>query len=516
MSVLSRIPGLASLGTLVASAFSLHHPTIRRYNDILANAFYHHGRMCATNQATVMVLVIIFVGIISYPGIVTTYNSSSYARSPLTSTLPTLTFANRRGVANLESFWADVIAPTWTQDTDLIDSQVSSQVPPLHFIAPVIINASSIILQQQQTNQKHQGYQPGVEKEEAAAAVIFSETDLLIFASQVQQRIETIEVDYNAPEHPQASLDWTPRYLTLRDICVLDNESAKIPKPCLVQSPLVHWTHPEDPLAPDMDALDHILKLQNSSIASVKSSLFGRIARDFKSAGDATTKGVVERGGEDAGSLMLTGGAGGENGVGGVDYSSSSSSVVGTDQEQLQEEQQPNATASSLAITFFLRGDLSSDGSVDPKQQQDHISSSSGPLNVERAWKLIFGRMLEEWQERPQAKKGSQDDDNTWPPSSLVTATGETDFFPGDVNGREDKASQEQQPRQEVPDARINHSPTSLTTTSPLPKNEKQEGQQQNQQRKLLSHPRFAGLIIDTTVSDIGKPYAGSRRLVSE
>ncbi|KAF9333418.1 hypothetical protein BG006_003658 [Podila minutissima] len=373
MSALSRIPGLASLGALVASAFSLHHPTIRRYNDLLASAFYHHGRLCASNQATVMVLVIIFVGIISYPGIITSYNSSSYARMP---TPPSLSSSR----ANLEAFWADVITPTWTQDTDLIGAQVSSG-PPLHYVAPVIINASSIMHQERQDDTP------------------FSETDLLIFAAHVHQRIESIVVDYNAPDHREGQQEraWTPRYLSLKDICLQDKESTAR---CLVQSPLVHWTS-SDHLETD-DDLDHILRLHNSSMASVKSSLFGRIAA-------AVTNG---------------------------DH-------LDSQQQQGQHGLQP-ATASSLAITFFLRGD-------------SEISNYPKGVNVERAWKLIFDRLLHEW-----------DDPSLW--ASL----------PDDDRG------------EDYPEgARVNHSPPTAPSS------------------------RLADLSIDIS-SDIGKAHAGSRRLVSE
>ncbi|KAF9321612.1 hypothetical protein BG003_000928 [Podila horticola] len=383
MSALSRIPGLASLGALVASAFSLHHPTIRRYNDLLANAFYHHGRLCASNQATVMVLVILFVGIISYPGIITSYNSSTYARMP---TPPSLSSSR----ANLEAFWADVITPTWTQDTDLIGAQVSSG-PPLHYIAPVIINASSIMYQERQDSRP------------------FSETDLLIFAAHVHQRIESIVVDYNAPDHREGEQegDWTPRYLSLKDICLQDNESKAR---CLVQSPLVHWKY-SDHLETD-DALDHILRLHNSSMASVKSSLFGRIAAAATNA---------------------------EN----LDQSQQ--------QQQGQHGQQP-ATASSLAITFFLRGD-----STEPDYPKG--------VNVERVWKLIFDRLLHEW-------------DNPTPRDSLHTSMS--------LDGTEpDKG-------EDYPEgARVNHSPP----TAPS------------------SH--LADLSVDIS-SDLGKAHAGSRRLVSE
>ncbi|KAG0039061.1 hypothetical protein BGZ82_009867 [Podila clonocystis] len=381
MPALSRIPGLASLGALVASAFSLHHPTIRRYNDLLANAFYHHGRLCASNQATVMVLVIIFVGIISYPGIITSYNSSSYAHMP---TPPSLSSSR----ANLEAFWADVITPTWTQDTDLIGAQVSSG-PPLHYVAPVIINASSIMHQERRDDRP------------------FSETDLLIFAAHVHQRIESIVVDYNAPNHHEGEQgqDWIPRYLSLKDICLQDKESKAR---CLVQSPLVHWKS-SDHLETD-DALDHILRQHNSSMASVKSSLFGRIAA-----------------------------ANGDS----LDQS----------QEQGQHGQQP-ATVSSLAITFFLRGDFT-DGSNYPKG-----------VNVERVWKLIFDRLLHEW-----------DDPSLWasfPQNSLS------------LDGTEDDKGKD------YPEgARVNHSPPAAPSS------------------------RLADLSIDIS-SDIGKVHAGSRRLVSE
>ncbi|KAF9380248.1 hypothetical protein CPC16_010411 [Podila verticillata] len=378
MSALSRIPGLASLGAFVASAFTLHHPTIRRYNDLLANAFYHHGRLCASNQATVMVLVIIFVGIISYPGIVTSYNSSSYARMP---TPPTLSSSR----ANMEAFWADVITPTWTQDTDLIGAQVSS-APPLHYVAPVIINASSIM-------QDRKG-RP------------FSETDLLIFAAHVHQRIESIVVDYNAPDNHEGEekRDGTPRYLSLKDICLQDKAEAR----CLVQSPLVHWR--SDHLETD-DTLDHILKLQNSSMASIKSSLFGRIATAATTHGETFDQPL---------------------------------------QQEQQQEQQPT-TASSLAITFFLRGDSTEGSNYYPKG-----------VNVERVWKLIFDRLLHEWDASLQA---------SLPHNMSLDRTDDRD--------------------KDYPEsARVNHSP-------PTPSS------------------RLADFSIDIS-SDIGKAHAGSRRLVSE
>lgn len=345
MSALSRIPGLASFGAFVASAFSLHHPTIRRYNDLLANAFYHHGRLCASNQATVMVLVILFVGIISYPGIITSYNSSSYARMP---TPPTLSSSR----ANMEAFWADVITPTWTQDTDLIGAQVSaSSAPPLHYVAPVIINASSLMQDRKDTP--------------------FSETDLLIFAAFVHQRIESIVVDYNAPDNHEGEekRNWTPQCLSLKDICLQDKAEAR----CLVQSPLVHWR--SDYLETD-GTLDHILRQQNSSMASVKSSLFGRIATAATTHGESFDQPL---------------------------------------QQEQNQEQQPT-TASSLAITFFLRGDFIEGSNYYPKG-----------VNVERVWKLIFDHLLHEWDASLRASlphnmslDGKDDRDKDYPECARV------------------------------------------------------------------------------------------------
>ncbi|CAO3574476.1 unnamed protein product [Mortierella alpina] len=91
MSVLSRIPGWGPLAAVLAHTASIHsNPTLRRYNDILATTFYHHGRFCASNQATVI-----------FSSSSLSASSPTQASSPPTTPLPMLDSTARQPVPSV-------------------------------------------------------------------------------------------------------------------------------------------------------------------------------------------------------------------------------------------------------------------------------------------------------------------------------------------------------------------------------------------------------------------------------
>ncbi|KAF8948961.1 hypothetical protein BGZ47_000636 [Haplosporangium gracile] len=369
MSALSRIPGVASLVSFVAVTFSLHsNPTLRKYNDLLAHAFYHHGRVCASNQATVMVLVIVFVGMIAYPGIVTSYNSSAYARhrSAIAATTEhdiTLSdsFTARHQEANLDTFWAkSVVAPTWSQDPRAFSRSLPSP-DPLHYLAPVIINA---------TDHPFQHYTNGAldldnnsSAEQDSANTPWSEADLFAFTTKIQERIQNIAVQYPPQEDDKSSRHQSttlPRLITLRDICLLDpaasssrpedvdstaEQSQDSGRRCLVHSPLIYRNDDPTHVGSDID-LDGTLEQYRHK--SSLNSLFGGLSLD--------------------------------------------------------KDLSPDHRSLSLVITFFLRGDL---GVQAPTGHYDDFLATDmtgtgrthhDPLDVRQIWRLIFKQLQIELQ----------------------------------------------------------------------------------------------------------------------
>ncbi|KAF9171431.1 hypothetical protein BGX21_008199 [Mortierella sp. AD011] len=377
MSALTRIPGIAQLASFFAATFSIRtNPTLRRYNDVLSQAFFHHGRLCASNQATVMVLVIVFVGIISYPGIITSYNSSTYARqrSAMTShsirnlslsSWPTaepqqptggrLKHHHYKFEGNLDSFWAHkVIGPTWTQDPDIFNRNLPS-IEPLHFIAPVIINATDLL-----SNSDSHSPTPDA----AEAPVSISVTDLLTFSSYIQRRIESIVVEYIPEDKPQSDIDKragkelpkAQRLVSLRDICVPEPSGAgdgnnfedggldgnpTSEYNCLVHSPLSYWGNDLDNIRTDPHLRDTIHRHRTNASSSI---LFG----------DISFEGRV-----------------------------------------LEEHSQ-----ASLVIAYFLRGDLGKRGRQSRRRSgsTEDEGAIGTPLDVKRVWQLIFNKLATELQ----------------------------------------------------------------------------------------------------------------------
>ncbi|KAG0216104.1 hypothetical protein BGX28_006000 [Mortierella sp. GBA30] len=220
---------MSTLAALVATALSFRaNPTLRRYNDALAATFYHHGRLCASNQATVMVLVIVFVGIISYPGIVTTYNASAYAKhhstsSSLSSASAYSTPSNRFfPVGNLDLFWTkqsdQILAPLWTEDPEVHSRNLPS-TGPLSYITPVIINATDLISSLGNSTESQDTEQTP-----------WSETNLLAYAAQIQRRLESIVVEYSDENHSDSNprvgaQQKNTRLIGLRDICQFEEQT---------------------------------------------------------------------------------------------------------------------------------------------------------------------------------------------------------------------------------------------------------------------------------------------------
>ncbi|KAF9953956.1 hypothetical protein BGZ72_005042 [Mortierella alpina] len=386
MSLLSRIPGLGPLAAVLAHTVALHsNPTLRRYHDILATTFYHHGRFCASNQATVIFLVIVFVGIISYPGIITSYNASAYAhqhRSPTSTTgtlAPALASASRHFPAgNLDLFWTQhhhrVITPIWTEQPE-IHSQNLPSTHPLGYLAPVIINATQLLAPSNNNNNTtHDNVQP-----------LWSEADLLAYAAHIQRRLEAIVVDVSAQDNSPLSAHNTDRgagsgsttppakdsrLVRLGDIClqstpVLPSETdepntgdSKQPQPsntvaglgCLVHSPQIHWRHDHDP----KDSQDTLQQDRNTTSGSVL-SLFGGLASDPR----------VQHG----------------------------------------------QGSASLVFTYFLRGDLAASGIQ---------GETRGQLDVRRAWRLIFEQLVKEL----HVSRTAEDDDPDHDPKKFVSEQG--------------------------------------------------------------------------------------------
>ncbi|KAF9565159.1 hypothetical protein EC968_004218 [Mortierella alpina] len=315
MPVLSRIPGLAPLAAVLARAVSIHsNPTLRRYNDILATTFYHHGRFCASNQATVIFLVIVFVGIIAYPGIITSYNASAYARQTRSPTSASaLSLASPASAAhphssrqhfpagNLDLFWTQhhhrVITPIWTEDTE-IHTQNLPSAHPLGYLAPVIINATQLLI-------------PSNNSADGNAKALWSEADLIAYAAQIQRRLESIVVDVSADDNSPISAHHSDRgagsgsippakdfrLARLGDICLQttavqasdtktpDNADSPRIEPsstvdglgCLVHTPQIRWDHDQDPKDPFTTPSQDRNGTQDSMLA-----IFGGLAFDSR------------------------------------------------------------------------------------------------------------------------------------------------------------------------------------------------------------------------------------------
>ncbi|KAF9915883.1 hypothetical protein BX616_005148 [Lobosporangium transversale] len=314
MSVLSRIPGIAWFASFLSTTLSIHtNPTLRRYHSTLAQAFYHHGRLCASNQATVMVLVIVFVGMISYPGIITSYNSSTYVRqrsaaAALSSRNLSLSAwkyystellmvpsgggksGRRRShhpryhdqhvfEGDLDLFWTQkTIVPTWTQDPEVFNRNLPS-MDPLHFIAPIIINATELLLTPLQeeeeegeeqeknlvdteTNANFRSDKKMMKERDRLHLTPITTTDLLAYAAHIQRKLQNIEVEYSSDDKIRSDTERgaatsaaagkdpmkSPWMISLKDICVLEpleqnsdttnqSRSAQIERKCLVHSP---------------------------------------------------------------------------------------------------------------------------------------------------------------------------------------------------------------------------------------------------------------------------------------
>ncbi|KAF9984023.1 hypothetical protein BGZ75_004408 [Mortierella antarctica] len=413
MSVLSRIPGLGPLAAVLAHTLSIHsNPTLRRYNDILATTFYHHGRFCASNQATVIFLVIVFVGIIAYPGIITSYNASAYARqhrSPASISLSSSSahpHSSRHHfpAGNLDLFWTQhhhrVITPIWTEDPEIHRQNLPS-THPLGYLAPVIINATQLLTP---TNKSATGN----------GEPLWSEADLLAYAAQIQRRLESIVVDVSADDNSPLSAHnvdrgagsgSTPlpaqnsRLVRLGDICLQstlvqasdtkepDNSDSERIEPsntvdglgCLVHTPQIHWDHADDPKDPQgSSSQDH--NRTSSSLLSV----FGGLAFDPR----------VQQGQDSA----------------------------------------------SLVFTYFLRGE----------------GETQGQLDVRRAWRLIFEQLVKEL----HAARATQDDmqDPTVDPTSeqapsfstLFATRGTTAHHPSRLGSKRLVSEKNIQPRSNI------------------------------------------------------------------
>ncbi|KAF9910132.1 hypothetical protein EC991_007264 [Linnemannia zychae] len=454
MSALSRIPGVASLASFVAVTFSLHqNPTLRKYNDLLAHAFYHHGRLCASNQATVMVLVIVFVGLIAYPGIITSYNSSAYIRHRSATAASaehdiTLSdsFTARHQGANLDTFWAkSVIAPTWSQDPRAFSRSLPSP-DPLHYLAPVIINVTELHSLQHTSAHGALNLDDSSATEEDPTYSPLSETDLFAFTTQIQERIQTIAVQYPSQEDdkPGHRQSIPSRLVTLRDICLLGpatsshsnraedghsiaGEAQDLGRRCLVHSPLIYRNNDPDHAGSDID-LDGTLK--HSRNRSSSTSLFGGLSLD---------KG-----------------------------------------------QSPDHRSLSLVITFFLRGDL---GERVPVSHNDDSATDetnrafNDPLDVRRIWRLIFKQL----QSDLQAERAKKTQARLSP--HIPTSLGNVDHslpLAQEVDGQE---------KQEEQDANIDTANVSSSGDS-------------------IPDPLSQFLVRALPVQETGQ--SGSRRLVSE
>ncbi|KAF9187814.1 hypothetical protein BGZ50_001739 [Haplosporangium sp. Z 11] len=392
MSVLARILGLGSIHT---------NPALRKYNDVLAQAFYHHGRLCASNQATVMVLVIVFVGMISYPGIITSYNSSSYAQQTHTASLLSGHGLQQEPIHN--DFWKDlVVGPTWTQDPDVF-ARILPSTRPQHYIVPLIINASDVVMRSQNMDQEHVGSST---TGDSLNPMHWSEADLLVYATHIQQRIESITVEYIPEDHDQSNNNRVNRnteqsrephkphrLLTLKDICVQqttesrkdditrtqkpgqdhntvkdaiinsadinetgEHQGKDTGKKCLVHSPLVLWNYDPARIRTDPDLHSTIQQHQSNGSSAF---LFGGLSYD--------------RG--EAKEHRLT----------------------------------------SVAIAFFLQGDMdkaSIKGSIlnghdqhSPKPHKDETAANDY-VDAQRAWQLIFNKLISELKEERRSNDG--------------------------------------------------------------------------------------------------------------
>jgi hypothetical protein len=454
MSALSRIPGVASLASFVAVTFSLHsNPTLRKYNDLLAHAFYHHGRVCASNQATVMVLVIVFVGMIAYPGIITSYNSSAYARHRSATAATTEhditlsdSFTARYQVANLDTFWAkSVVAPTWSQDPRAFSRSLPSP-DPLHYLAPVIINATDLHPFHPYTN-------GDLDLDDKGSAepvnTPWSEADLLTFTKKIQERIQSIAVQYPPLEddktgHRQPTTT-LPRLVTLRDICLLDpasysssaededstaGRSQDSRRSCLVHSPLIYRDDDPAHVGSDID-LDGTLEQYRHK--SSLNSLFGGLSLD---------RGLS-----------------------------------------------PDHRSLSLVITFFLRGDLGAQASAvhyddsSSTHKTDTGRTHQDPLDVRQIWRLIFKQLQIELQAE-RAKKAQ---------ARLFYHTPTTSEKDNSLLSTEDGTEEQEEQEEQVADIDIADVPSSGDS---------------------IPDPLSQFLVRALPVQETGQ--SGSRRLVSE
>ncbi|KAG0379064.1 hypothetical protein BGX24_001868 [Mortierella sp. AD032] len=321
-----------------------------------------------------MVLVIVFVGMIAYPGIITSYNSSAYARHRSATAATTEhditlsdSFTARHQEANLDTFWAkSVIAPTWSQDPRAFSRSLPSP-DPLHYLAPVIINATDLH-PFRHTTSGALGLDDNSATENDSIYTLLSEADLFAFTTQIQERMQTIAVQYPPQKDDKSGHreSTPPRIVTLQDICLLDPEAypssnraedensiaggtQDLGRRCLVHSPLIYRNNDSDHVGSGIDLDSTLVHSRNRSSPN---SLFGGLSLDMG---------------------------------------------LSSDHRSL-----------SLVITFFLRGDLGGvqapaahyDDSVTDKTSKTHHD----PLDVRLIWRLIFKQLQSDLQAE-RAKK---------------------------------------------------------------------------------------------------------------
>lgn len=322
-----------------------------------------------------MVLVIVFVGMIAYPGIVTSYNSSAYARHRSATAATTEhditlsdSFSARHQEANLDTFWAkSVVAPTWSQDPRAFSRSLPS-LDPLHYLAPVIINATDLHPFQHHTNGALD-LEDFSSAERDSTSTPWSEADLFAFTTKIQERIQNIAVLYPPQEDDKSGRRQPtaqPRLVTLRDICLLDptapsnsagDEDSTVEQPldtgrrCLVHSPLIYRDDDPAHVGSDIDLNGTLEQYRHKSSSN---SLFGGLSLD---------RGLS-----------------------------------------------PDHRSLSLVITFFLRGDLGVQAPAGP--YDDFLATDKtgtgtthhDPLDVRQIWRLIFKQLQIELQAE-RAKK---------------------------------------------------------------------------------------------------------------
>lgn len=320
-----------------------------------------------------MVLVIVFVGMIAYPGIVTSYNSSAYARHRSATAATTEhditlsdSFTARHQEANLDTFWAkSVVAPTWSQDPRAFSRSLPSS-DPLHYLAPVVINATDLHPFQHYTNG---ALEDNSSAEQDPTNTPWSEADLFAFTTKIQERIQNIAVHYPPQEDDKSGRlqpAAPPRLVTLRDICLLDPAASSSPaedkdstveqpqdtgRRCLVHSPLIYQDEDPAHVGSDIDLNGTLEQYRHKSSSN---SLFGGLSLD---------RGLS-----------------------------------------------PDHRSLSLVITFFLRGDLGVQAPAGPYDGSSATGKTSAgkthhdPLDVRQIWRLIFKQLQIELQAE-RAKK---------------------------------------------------------------------------------------------------------------